>query len=201
MHFQSVLIKHISEHHKDEKINYLILKCSVCKVVFTDLETVKSHMTSEHPNSIARFCAIAGCQNYIHDSDSLINHLRKVHKKFTGDAGIFKCKVCKKTLHDSNEAMKHYMQIHDQEKTTKSRGFRCRLCQEVFQSNDTRVIHVKEKHGEKVFGCTICGKSFNSRSCLYIHKGTHSAGKNLECPHCNKTFVVRISIIKFEELN
>lgn len=178
---------HVITYHKDESTDKefedLSYRCKKCSVTFPNLTLLRDHFFKKHTASIIYRCIV--CHVTLKNKKSLRIHYNNVHARKSKEP--HSCDECGKELANLKAIKAHIRLKHGQ--NSNKQGFRCRLCQQKFDTKEKRKLHYEEEHlGESPFICTDCGKGFSSKSGLYGHRQLHKTDQPSTCPYCEKIF-------------
>ena len=69
-------------------------------------------------------------------------------------------------------------------------NFECEICEQTFQTNQTKRKHITVVHGEVKHLCNVCNKIFRRKNQLTYHlKNYHQEReRKYKCDSCDKTF-------------
>ncbi|KAF4518556.1 hypothetical protein B566_EDAN004300 [Ephemera danica] len=156
------------------------LKCRVCLLLFRDMTELRAHFRATHPAAMVFRCRHCGA--HLKTRKTLRHHLKVVH----AEARRRDCATCGKVLWSKRAYAIHYRMKHS--KTSKV-GFRCRICQQRFDTKEQRKLHYTLDHeGESPYHCADCGKGFASKSGMYGHRQLHTGSGVSKCEYCGKEF-------------
>lgn len=170
----SSLREHVKLQHKNSECktkiysqrNYSMLKtdiknlqCSKCTQACTELEALKTHLTSAHGIKF-------------HLADSLL-------VPFRVDDGLYECVKCNDSFKSFTALSKH-TNLHYS-------NFVCDSCGSVFYCYRTMQNHINRMHKE--VRCTICNMKFKTMSAKDKHlRTTHKVKYKNYCPYCSEIF-------------
>ena len=87
----------------------------------------------------------------------------------------------------------------EEDDSVKSRaGFKCRMCDRLFQHRNPRQIHERSHTGEMPYVCATCGETFTQSGTLKVHERIHTGEKPYSCSTCGKSFATN-SLCKSHE--
>ena len=73
----------------------------------------------------------------------------------------------------------------EEDDSVKSRaGFKCRMCDRLFQHRNSRQIHERSHTGEMPYVCATCGETFTQSGTLKVHERIHTGIK----PYTSSTY-------------
>ncbi|XP_012266881.2 zinc finger protein 33A-like [Athalia rosae] len=178
---------HLMISHEDkinaEDFDDLSYRCKKCAETFPNLILLRGHFFQKHAASIIYRCII--CHITLKTKKSLRIHYNSIHEHKS--KGLQSCDECGKELINIRALKAHIRQKHGGK--SHKQGFRCRICQEKFDTKDNRKLHYENEHlGESPFICVDCGKGFSSKSGLYGHRQLHKTDQPSTCPYCGKNF-------------
>ncbi|KAK9870880.1 hypothetical protein WA026_009837 [Henosepilachna vigintioctopunctata] len=134
-------------------------KCSVCKRVYNDDDSLREHFRNRKPGIPFGCCA---CGKVFRDNTQLNIHFRT----HTGEKP-FACKQCDKKFSIKGNLNKH-MRTH-----TGERRFECKTCNKKFMQFAHLDDHIKTHTGERPFNCDECHSAFKTKALLKKHKRNH----------------------------
>ncbi|XP_059609022.1 zinc finger protein ZFP2-like [Phlebotomus argentipes] len=152
--------------------------CSLCKMAFSYLQELRSHMTS-HRTPPAFHCDV--CQRKFTDPAVVVLH------KETEHSGVrrFACNKCDKEFMQKHQLQKH-QNVH-----IAVRPFECSVCRKRFKTKPHMQYHALCHSQEKRYGCDLCGQRFHYNAALKHHYRWHAGHKPFKCQHCGKSFLQR----------
>lgn len=162
---QSILEKYLPKGKRCVSVDISKLKCGICSLSFTNLQTIREHLEKDHGK---KFCAASnGITEFNLDT---VN-------------GMFSCHICGKRFHNFTLLNTH-MNCHVGKVV-------CETCGAGFIYQHHLMKH-KEGHETNKFSCKHCDKTFLKKSQLdyhtqIVHKGRARA-KLKKCPHCSESF-------------
>ena len=105
---QCVADKHVMAIHKRK--NYVVLKCSICKINFSEKKLLKKHNKSVHNTKKPHICSVCGTRFASRNYWNL--HVKTVHEKKMP----FKCAACEEGFSTKKELFKHIRSFHELKK-------------------------------------------------------------------------------------
>jgi hypothetical protein len=184
--------EHLDQTLTDDKIIY---KCLVCSFTYKNMDGIRNHFNTTHPDVKMKYCKI--CRFKLANND--VDHFTENHAHDVRKSEKLCCKICKKEFSKPTTAKTHFEKTHHQHETGKKKlkclSFKCQfsLCSLSFESKEDRRMHMLFAHpNEKIFACKHCELKFNTKSSLSSHTVIH---KNIifTCEFCQKTFQRRDS--------
>ncbi|CAG5057469.1 unnamed protein product [Parnassius apollo] len=185
--------------------NYL---CFYCHRTFKDTGLLKEHTRTAHIEPRIKSAVLylrrdekvkidvsttvcVLCGSNFEDLNSLIDHLKSIHKKtFTEDCeyGVipyklepdkFQCAICKADFQYFIKLNQHMNEHYE--------NYICELCGKSFLSQDRLRCHTLS-HGFS-FRCRYCAEIFDSLTQKINHEyKTHNKKKIIKCQYCTETF-------------
>eukprot|EP00088_Acartia_fossae_P045107 TRINITY_DN4828_c0_g1_i1.p1 TRINITY_DN4828_c0_g1~~TRINITY_DN4828_c0_g1_i1.p1 ORF type:complete len:540 (+),score=53.56 TRINITY_DN4828_c0_g1_i1:49-1668(+) len=163
----------------------IMLLCDVCKKVFQDKETLKSHELICHQKQQSEKekpfeCNI--CQKrFQHKYDM------NVHKERHSATPNYPCteEGCGKRFYTKTDMKRHVKVSHE-----KQYAGSCHICGRKFQTvgGIEWRQHMDSHNAKKSLKCPFCPKSFSSDYCLKSHLVSHADARTWACSKCPKTF-------------
>uniref|UniRef100_A0A8D8Z329 Zinc finger protein 835 n=1 Tax=Cacopsylla melanoneura TaxID=428564 RepID=A0A8D8Z329_9HEMI len=157
--FTSVLLRHVSKHHRNSPIlstfrescrqivdGVVTYQCCHCPTRMKSFTALRDHM-HRHAQEKPHVCSI--CQMEFPFARNLARHQNLEHRN---------------------------VRIHD-----------CNHCGQKFFKKQDLEVHVRIHTGERKFMCDECGASFTQWTSLKYHKNTHSSVRH-KCPFCENTY-------------
>jgi hypothetical protein len=131
---QAVLNRHMRTSHPQYPIKQtgVRLKCRICLVLFSEMPEIRTHFRAIHPAAMVFRCR--HCTAHLKTRKTLRHHVKVVHS----EARRRDCNVCGKVLWSKRAYAIHYRMKHS--KTSKV-GFRCRICQQRFDTKEQRYFN------------------------------------------------------------
>ncbi|XP_023243759.1 zinc finger protein 62-like [Centruroides sculpturatus] len=145
-------------------------KCDLCKQTFVNKEILQAHLNFHIGKK--PFCCTTCNQKF--SWQFLLRRHRKEHNS-EKQSEIDHCKL-RLPSSSSNER-----------KVSKSKHFRCDICDKLLISKGNLERHNKTHH-QVSHCCKICKKNFQTKSKLRKHQRTHSVDRPFKCDVCEKGF-------------
>ncbi|XP_059173322.1 zinc finger protein 37-like [Physella acuta] len=153
--------KDVRKKNKKER-----MKCDLCGLVVSSMDSLKIH-TMLHTGESAYRCCV--CQETFSSLSSRQHHM-DVHVS----AQRFKCNPCGQRFVSRADLAKHQL-THE---------IKCALCGEVFPNKTSRTCHFRVSHPNDILKCTLCSNMFATEEDLNKHLIYHKKGKKEQCPEC-----------------
>lgn len=175
------LNRHMRLDHASEYLyTSLAYKCRLCRTLFPSTSMLRRHFRECHPSSLVFHCH--RCNTTLKTKKTLKCHIKNVHS----EERRRDCGLCGKVLWSKRAYAIHFRMKHSAQSKV---GFRCRICQQRFDSKDERKLHYQVDHsGESPYHCAECGKGFASKSGMYGHRQLHTGSGISKCEYCGKEF-------------
>lgn len=162
---EEIFEKYVAKGKRCLQVDISKLKCRLCKVNFSNLDTIREHLKTEHGKHF--FLASNGMTEY---KLELVN-------------SMFACHICGEFFHNFS-LLNGHMNSHVGKVV-------CETCGEGFLYQHLLLKH-KESHFTKPFSCKECDKSFVKKSQLIYHTNVIHKGKERfkwkKCPKCPQIF-------------
>ncbi|XP_028161282.1 zinc finger protein 708-like [Ostrinia furnacalis] len=175
---------------KIAKTNHSFQKCYICQNTFGSLEELQRHMKTNHLIEENTFCH--KCQVVFVDNESLVQHLKIVHKLV--GSKLYSCLMCGYKTHK----LSHYNQ--HQKNHSEIKMHKCELCSYATNNASNFKIHKRiHEKSNKPYKCEqeSCRYSTASLSALYTHKLIHNKEDNfIYCDKCTYKTVYKQSMTK-----
>ncbi|XP_047097344.1 uncharacterized protein LOC124711350 [Schistocerca piceifrons] len=175
------LNRHMRLDHASEHLySSLAYKCRLCLTLIPSTLMLRQHFRECHPSSLVFHCH--RCNTTLKTKKTLKCHIKNVHS----EERRRDCGLCGKVLWSKRAYAIHFRMKHSAQSKV---GFRCRICQQRFDSKDERKLHYQVDHsGESPYHCAECGKGFASKSGMYGHRQLHTGSGISKCEYCGKEF-------------
>ncbi|XP_055681810.1 zinc finger protein 567-like [Lutzomyia longipalpis] len=170
---QSVIPQATSRHgtstDEDDKNVALKIRCKICKGIFSEMETFRSHQCGKPKTYIDTISGESGEQN----------------------EPFFKCNKCGKTF-----IGRSYFMAHLDQHTERKIRHRCNYCNMEFNSTVTRTTHIHREHLKTPScHCPYCGKGFYDKNRRTNHiRDKHTNPSIYQCDRCGKELNSSISL-------
>ncbi|ODM89948.1 putative zinc finger protein [Orchesella cincta] len=220
---------HIRELHSEHYEEYLtsVMKkpqgtgrqpstCQTCGLSFSDVQTLRRHITRVHDPSGKFQCS--ECGKHFGDQKELTTHLA-MHQNAVMEPHIkamlrsvfgtvcspsMTCGICQTVVDSSVEAKLHlYVNHPDKFKemipsTPSGTGFVCTVCSVQQNTKEEMIQHMELYHQEENLPtCGICGhKELKERDMNYHYKRYHSEATRYVCDVCQESFTQKRELEK-----
>ena len=168
------------------------LRCVICNIYFKrknkDKSTLMKHMKSEH--NVGYKCAI--CQIKLPSRVTLNQHKNQEHNCTTRSNSVAKikhlCPKCGKEFIHKRKYEYHVSKIS----CNHSKGRKCPICGEKFESMSLKIYHISTKHMDvKLYDCSECSSGFITQQGLKRHiSSVHRKNGGNICPTCGKYYSI-----------
>ncbi|CAG9570730.1 unnamed protein product [Danaus chrysippus] len=175
------LSQHVLSHTGE-----LPFSCDLCDKRFNSKFKLVRHSLI-HSESRAFACTV--CGKTFNRKDHLTNHIR-VHNPVKN---IYTCELpnCRKS-YTSLLSYRRHVALHSAEEG----NLQCKICDEVFNSRQEIVNHLKVHTGsrapksdtDKKFTCDHCDRRFFTAKDVRRHLVVHTGRRDFLCPHCPQKF-------------
>ena len=142
------------------------MKCTVCGLMLSSLDSLKIH-TMLHTGESPYRCCVCG-----HKFCSLSSRQHHMDTHVTVDR--FRCVQCNLRFSSRAELAKHQL----------THQFKCSLCGQVFPNKTSRTCHFRVAHPSDILRCSQCPALFSCAESLERHKLYHARGHRQQCPTC-----------------
>ena len=99
-------------------------------------------------------------------------------KLISGDRRLGRLRDCPLAFQSKSDMKKHIIAVHH-------RNYRCKLCEQVFETSITLECHLMEHEADKPYKCDLCGKSFYTKWRLGKHLKQHESFDAQFCHYFN----------------
>ena len=146
------------------------------------LKHLKMHENPETDPVVKNPFKCDQCQMRFPRSDSLSNHIKKIHKETK-----YICVTCGVIFETHQQLKDHKAKGHDDGTGV----FKCHLCEKTYLSHKQLASHVYDHKNRNVFvTCEICDKSLSKTNYKKHKIGVHGE-KIHSCPHCTMKFSMK----------
>ena len=180
---------HISKDHPWSDFRNVATRCVICDLSYgkdkESFKKFKEHMVSEH--NVGYECPI--CQKKLPTVSKLIQHKIQEHNwTKSNSVGRIKylCPKCGKEFIHKRKYEHHVSKIS----CNQSKGRKCPICEEEFESMSLKIYHISTKHMDvKLYDCSECSSGFITQNGLKRHIScVHRKNVGNICPTCGKTY-------------
>lgn len=150
-------------HLKRDKLNCSV-HCSICRMPFTDVSSLKKHTASHRITAADRKKSTAGKKKE-RPVQCICNHCGRLFK--------------------STSTLNTHVMTH-----TGERRIVCRVpgCNKRFTQHSTRSFHERTHSDEMPHMCAVCGRRFKHAVGVHLHMSVHTGYKPHQCASCPMMF-------------
>ena len=132
----------LTEHLKLSHLQINNFKCSKCKFVTLNLNTLQTHINEVHREELKFKCIF--CDQSFSSESSVKVHIEIEHRASLVKMG---CPECTNSYSEKNSLNKHLMEIHGQKYPSETQNIKCSICA-TFWADWQIVLHIKICHSD-----------------------------------------------------
>lgn len=192
---------------------------SKCPVLFDDEFEVDcdsklfSCIPIENSGNLTLKCSHFSCNFEAMSVIDIMEHVTASHPVYIQENmnDIFRCSICNMWSDNHLELLIHfymhsesfacpfdscgeyerffYLSTHIEKSHVITQNEVCKHCNDVFNSYDELLRHLRNTCKERHFQCLLCSKKFLSQRTLSVHEKIHANDKRHVCSYCSKKFI------------
>ncbi|XP_034836973.1 gastrula zinc finger protein XlCGF57.1-like isoform X3 [Maniola hyperantus] len=156
---QDMLYQHKLRHYRR-------YRCSICRFLQKDKDTVAAHIMSEHTGT-AFVCQHCG-RDYKRPA-YLSRHIKQMHTKPIR----LECPVCQRVFHERGWYRCHVRTHNEQVKRSITRKVTCAHCGRDFRNKSYLIRHLFVHEDKRPATCQVCSRTFKNSEVLRVHIRQH----------------------------